>query len=397
MIGGRIEIGGTLRLLSPLHVGTGGAVPAVAGAPQVAAVARDHVGRPYLPGSTLKGVLRRLWQDEDGVFGPREIGKADDAVSGAVIFRNAWMTGSPDDPTFAAAHVRIDGAEGVAAPGLLFQDEMVRPGTSFGLRLAVMIGHKDVLDRVRTLLAQLTVAEGVAFGGGTRQGDGRLKLDPMITLTEVPGGGSTTIRLDEPAAVRADWTLRLHSDVPFLIHDPARSEAGGEGRKNVLRGLKAFDGTGERLTGSSLLGALRAAFAAHVARVAPDRAQAFIDTLFGTARGRGRLAVRSIAAETPKGRDSNGVLKSTTSVRIDRFSGAPIDNALFATEGHFGTTFVVDLVKADRTGIPAADAAAADAVFQVFLGELTHDVWGGLMLGHVTGRGYGWFSVTGVK
>jgi len=393
MIGARIEIAGTLRVVSPLHIGTGGGreVARGDGTAQIGAIARDHLGKPYLPGSSIKGVLRRLWEDDDGIFGKKEIREAKDAVSGAVIFRNAWMLGATAECTFVAAHVAIEGATGVAKSGLLFQDDMVTPGTEFGLRLAVMNGHKDVLATVRALLARMTVPAGVAFGGGTRLGDGRLRLEPTITLTYHPEGRKETIKLTVQPTDEPRWRLRLHSDVPFLIHDPDRSEAGGEGRKNVLRGLPDFDGKGERLTGSSLMGALRAAFAVHAARVDPAEAAVLTDTLFGTARGRGWLAVRAIRA------DAAGALKSTTSVKIDRFSGATIDNALFATEGHVGTSFVVDLVTQDRKGIPANEVEAADAAFRAFLAELSDDIWGGLMLGHAAGRGYGWFTVKEVK
>jgi hypothetical protein len=83
------------------------------------------------------------------------------------------------------------------------------------------------------------------------------------------------------------------------------------------------------------------------------------------------------------------------SVRIDRLSGGPVDNALFGTEGRFGTAYVVELVTVDRKA-GRADAADADAAFRTYLNELTHEVWGGLMLGHATNRGYGWFKVEDV-
>ena len=99
MIGERIEITGRLEVLTPLHIGTGewreveregnkkkvdpkGDGKQVAeekATMQVAAIARDQHNDPYLPGSTLKGVLRRVFDDK-GIFGPKEIRDPDDSA-----------------------------------------------------------------------------------------------------------------------------------------------------------------------------------------------------------------------------------------------------------------------------------------------------------------------------
>src|SRR5262249_7931664 len=72
MFGERYEITGTLEVLAPLHIGSGRdeAIPGVGGKPganvELPAVARiivDERRRPWLPPTTLKGMLRRIAEE----------------------------------------------------------------------------------------------------------------------------------------------------------------------------------------------------------------------------------------------------------------------------------------------------------------------------------------------
>ncbi|MFX4861166.1 hypothetical protein ABTC05_19195, partial [Acinetobacter baumannii] len=65
--------------------------------------------------------------------------------------------------------------------------------------------------------------------------------------------------------------------------------------------------------------------------------------LFGAVGFRGLLAVETLTV-------SKAIPWSATSVRIDRFSGAPIDNALFTTAAFRQTELQVTLVLEDRGG-----------------------------------------------
>ena len=73
----RVQITVDIEVLSPLHVGSGmdRTVDAVRGAdganapPRVAEIQRDVNKTPYLPGSTIKGLLRRLAVEAPGKDG----------------------------------------------------------------------------------------------------------------------------------------------------------------------------------------------------------------------------------------------------------------------------------------------------------------------------------------
>lgn len=122
-------IGGNLELLSALHVGTGdtrqAAIRADAGnMTEIAVVACDHRGRPYLPGTTIKGLLRRLAEarldclDVVSLFGTIKNETA--GSMGALLVRGAAETATGDargmpyvavaklaDGIFIAARTRI--------------------------------------------------------------------------------------------------------------------------------------------------------------------------------------------------------------------------------------------------------------------------------------------------
>lgn len=456
MIGQRVEITGTLTVQTPLHIGDGDTRAVPRGnekTMQIATVARDGTGAPYIPGSSLKGVLRDALAGLAGaetLLGPQVIDADHPGKSGRVIFRNAWFKALPPDAARHAAarrkpemqaphaalmveaHVGKDADNGVAAKAKLFHADMVLPGTTFALSLAWLengpplrknyssvqkfaaaqvAAVKDAADAklaLMRLLSLLTSPDGLPFGQSTRQGLGRVWLDPASIAFD--GVAENVVPV---LAAKADWQLRLSSATPFLIHDPHRTqpkaEPGETQRSNAQLALQGFDGPGARLTGSSVLGALRAAFDDFAKRLAlregricarkpiandgTDR-DGFthldeLETLrlFGTTDQRGRVGVLRLTAK------DKGEGKTITSVKIDRFSGATIDNALFTTEGWFDTAFDLDLTLETRRSQDEMDQAWDENTFRDFLALLQDPDWGGLMLGHGGSKGYGWFKV----
>jgi RAMP superfamily len=422
MIGKWIEITGEIEVLTPLHIGSGDDITMARSSDetvQIAAIARDHLGQPYLPGSSLKGVLKRQIESSN-LFGPDKIDDPDDAFSGAMIFRNAWV--KQDSPkaakyvaterklngnaagglnSFFEVHVAREDDIGVAARGLLFHADMVLPGTIFEMRLALQDSHIELLNTHLTpLLKAFAAPDGVAFGRGTQQGQGRLQLrKDSVKAGERPGFDfvDCPLVLDNPA--KPNWRLILTSNVPFLIHDPMRkpAKAGDKEKLNSLRPLADFSSADSaRLTGSSFLGALRSAFEdfemrQHLQGLPSDpKSPTNTQVLFGTVDRRGMLGITAIKTKRP------GKTKNTVSVKIDRFSGAPIDNALFEIEGKLAPEYTVDLNlpnDAKLNAVQKAEVAAAQAMFDDFLKELQDPIWGGIMLGHAVNRGFGWFKV----
>jgi len=214
----RFDLEAKLELRAPLHIGTGEArsFEAVKGKtktedktetenPLVALIVRDAMGRPMLPSTALKGMFRGLASSGAGrALSDRLFGQIKDSTDSAadpagpagqighVTVFSAFRTGGVPDTTqapwgkdgcFIAARTRIDGASGVAEDAKLFHQEMVAAGTTFCLRCRLEFrGQKtaqaeDSLNAFLPILAMLTQEQGVAFGKGKADGQGRLRLD----------------------------------------------------------------------------------------------------------------------------------------------------------------------------------------------------------------------------
>lgn len=449
MIGPYYTISGILKTKSPLHVGTGESVTIPGIGPdegplaEIAQVALDYDELPYLPGSALKGVMRRLVSDgaaREALFGPENINDPEKAEAGSLIVWNAWavagslptgnaMTAAPyagmtpqgETKTLAArglyveSRTAIDPAKGVAEDGKLFHQIMLAPGAEFQFEMALehRRGHLHA-QALANLLARMETAEGISLGSGTRTGQGHLCLKGDVTTTSVavPAEESITAVLDNraaPAVVPGARTFRLTGEGPFFISDAAKVRKKNknadpqteETRTPQLQALLTADGGEPRLPGSALLGALRAR-AVWLARLKcpghrddrmtvlrpgqnPLKDLSLTERLFGVAGWRGLVRIVSISYE---GGQMAAVQKEITSVKLDRFSGAPIDTGLFTVKAVLDPVFEVAItLDTTRSGAPTKDDIA-------LLMNLYKDLHGeGLMLGHATNRGYGWFKV----
>ncbi|SMH30342.1 RAMP superfamily CRISPR-associated protein [Azospirillum agricola] len=409
-----VELTGSLTVLSPLHMGNGqrgtregltirteqGEEKPV----QLSEIQRDGRDFPYLPGTSLKGALRaRL----TGGTVEKLFGRLDDKTDGDGVMGRLWIYGAIHRNSAAAAgpqhsvvaaRTRIDRASGTADDHKLFHADMVPPGTVFDFHARWLTDAEGAeldaeLAQVATALAPLTDEAGIALGRGGRQGQGRVRLSEL-TATLVPWDGDPvavtlpTLRWQPPGEVHR---LRLTGDGPYMILDSARRAAkpeGAEEETNILHSL--LDGAGHpALPGSTLLGALRAR-AAWLDGGADNRDRVYspqeelsaTERLFGVTGWRGLLGVESIRIVDP------GVSQRFTSVKLDRFSAAPIDGALFTVEAFVDPVFEVTLSLTPRGNTPITDGARA--LFERLLRDI-RDM--GLMLGHGGSRGFGWFGV----
>ena len=440
MIGERIEIEGNLHVLSPLRIGSGsfrepkdGEFASAKGDDVrdqglIATLLKDHKGKPYLPGSSLKGVLRRASASVAELFGPGSIEKPEDAQSGRVTLFNAYLSqsaSSEDVPglvdrdgtqlengIFVETNVAIDRDAGVAAKSQLFRSEYVLPGCVFLMRISLARPNFETVEELANVLSLLAGEEGIPVGGKTRAGNGAVRLDPnSLRATFVSPRGDPEelserlVASVEPrassAAAAARFDLVLSCDGPFLIADPQRKREAGDRDTPQIGALIEFSGDRPRLSGKSLIGALRAQFdwfcqtrgGEAGAREVPPRSllpPTAGARLFGTTDWRGRMEVARIE---PRGAP---VKKDITSVKLDRFSGAPIDNALFTVESWCATECAVSLELDNVTGLSPEEMdilGEDDVLFEKFVENLCCDIWGGLDIGYSTNSGFGWFSV----
>lgn len=420
----------TLKVLSPLHIGSGrirddilpdqeenGKLRPV----PVNAIIRGTEDKPYLPGTTLKGALRAASEAVAiELFGDikREGGGQMGAllVRGALIKTHGQAEGLPyatDDGVFVLSRTAIDAGRGIAAHNKLFNMEAVAPGATFDvqLRLETRGDIEGLENALIDILSRFSVAHGRSIGADAASGFGRVRVTGDVTRTlweETKSGALNSLAADVVTlrTVTASNTqeLGLECDGPFLTRDSgwtdeARAEAEKKGVKHPphLRGLR--HGTGDSVvpfvTGQTVSGAMRARLEWLLACDALRKKEQMpkpiegisgpkeIDTLspserlFGVTGWKGVLNVA--VTETKRAQSCQ-----TTSVRIDRFSGGTIDNALFTIDADLGVSLTVQV---------SLDGRANDED-QKLLCCLRKDLTAnGLKLGHGSVRGFGWFKV----
>ena len=167
-----------------------------------AVVIKDVNGLPYIPGSSIAGVIRHAWKDADNdvdkLFGFQKNPKQDvkeepKGMGSRIIFSEAKILNSkgqvvdglkPDeidkDPLLGQyadlpirQHVRIN-HRGVTADNGKFDEEVVFEGTRFCFEME-MIGSKEeeiIFKQLHSILNQSTFR----LGGGSRKGFGKIDV-----------------------------------------------------------------------------------------------------------------------------------------------------------------------------------------------------------------------------
>jgi hypothetical protein len=104
-----------------------------------------------------------------------------------------------------------------------------------------------------------------------------------------------------------------------------------------------------------------------------------VKELFGTDGRRACVEIRNLTV-------SEAASEKVTSLKVDRFTGAPVHGALFTTDTFTGTRLSFDLVLTKRQKVPREDA---EALWEKLLEDIRKR---GLELGHGTNKGFGWFE-----
>ncbi|WP_051330689.1 RAMP superfamily CRISPR-associated protein [Niveispirillum irakense] len=416
----RMDIKGWLITESPLHLGDGGVVADKLKKsdqdenPLLSTLLRDGDGLPFIPGSSLKGLLRGLMAERaqaDALFGVPKLDKKNHGRMSHVIIWGGSCVPEPvatapyaaqlGGDSFAAARTAINPETGTADAHKLFFQEMLAPGTKIPLDMLLIADNAQVLDQQWQALLPLLVrlAHGAQLGKGKGDGQGRVRLLPeTLTVTrhalQADGTMSTTpvpipalSQVTPPVLAGRTWTLTLTCPGPFAVLDSSRKrdrKAGQEADKdNPALAGQSLDGNLPHIPGTSLMGALRAqarwlkALKGDPGDGTPAGDAPAVCALFGTTGHRGRLWLEQLKVTA-------GTKWDVTSVKLDRFSGAPIDGALFTT-----TTYTGVEATATLRLMPDVDDETT-SLTEELLAAIRED---GLLLGHGTNKGFGWFDV----
>jgi CRISPR/Cas system CSM-associated protein Csm3 (group 7 of RAMP superfamily) len=452
----RHEVTGTLEAVSPLRVGGwAGTVTADL------VVARDGLDRVVIPGTSLAGALR-AWlgtvTGPDGeslfpadglgiVFGDLTPGtedgelcliRVDDAVTAGEV-----MAGVRDG-------VGIDRITGSAARGLLYQHEVLPPGSQFAVRITAsqLAGDPQRVGEALDLIIRALADGRVEIGAARTRGLGLIRLTDVhraaIDLTDrshvlswlcgrlppqaqpepepadrepLPDGKlgiEITWSPATPVMVQASTaTAQELAEDPDLASVPLRAATGPDGQTRLL------------LPGSSIKGVLRS----HAERITRtilgyaelpedwldqvnDPRLGPVGALFGLARPKAEdedddddgTGTKSASLEGRRGavsvhdcHASSSAERTVTHVAIDRWTGGAAENLLFSVREPATADWQPIIMTLDTRRIGGSDPAEAGKALALLLLVLRDLADGWLALGFGGTRGRGAVTVSEVS
>lgn len=361
-----------------------------------AIVIRDVNGLPYIPGSSIAGVIRHAWKDVgndvDILFGFQKNSKPEkenepDGMGSRIIFSEARILNSqgqvvdglkPDeidkDPLLCQyadlpirQHVRID-HRGVAADSGKFDEQVVFAGTRFCFEME-MIGNKSETETFNQLLAILNQST-FRLGGGSRKGFGKITIKE-IRYNELSISDKYYLEKSSNMEESKGWykeeplTLKendqqyqyyqLRPEDFFLFgsgfgDDDADMTPVKEQKvewENNIGTLKDYE---YLIPASSVKGALAHRTAFHYNQLdeffADGKSEEEIEAHTGTNNEAVRLLFGCEGDEKGEGKQRGNVLisdmfiktaqdKTLNHVAIDRFTGGAIDGALFSEKAAY--------------------------------------------------------------
>lgn len=447
----RILIESLLELASPCHLGG-----ADANASSDRPLLRDGAGRPFLPGTTLAGLLRATLErteksEAEALFGANwgdpKGNQARLLISSALIDQPGFV------PTELRDGVRIDPGRGVAEDQKKFDLELLPKGTRFRLRFELDLFGQPEKDRVLLCgfvnILQALEQGHIDLGARTRRGFGetRIVADPdgsRWRVEEYPvatpaglyawlGRGLDDLPDDWPAVKRETypnikslaqhWQINLPNDqtlsefrITLALVLPGSILVGSEGHdpaepdRSYLTRLSRSDNrviTEPVLPATSLAGVLRHR-CLRIAKTLAGRknanARQLVEELFGPEKtGKNERAWASRVA-IREARILNGRALRHTRVRIDPWTGGALESFLFTEDAWYGGEVQIEikLREAHDTALvgPASRALLLLALRDLVCGSLSVGAESGVgrgRLGPVPGRPFATVSEPSVK
>lgn len=410
--------------------------------------ALDVNGLPYLPGTTIAGVVRSMFDavDNNPLWGYQE---KKDGHGSEIIFsegrilnsKGEVMDGLRDNSVFdddilkhyaylpIRQHVRIS-SKGVADNAGKFDEQVVYAGTRFCFELE-MVSDGENKDKFDELINAVRM-ETFRLGGGSRKGFGKIKVVSVKTAdidlrnreqadrylkkssnlkdcNEWWNGQTNQCETDTIATDKfVTYHIELHPQ-DFIFFGSGLADENGDADMTTVKAKRIHwdsDGCGRMqedlilIPASALKGALRHRVAYNFNKIK----QNFIDTkegipdtpqneavkaLFGfadTVQQCGKVLFSDII-EDPKKQGKAAQTHLFNHVAIDRFTGGTINGALFTEQADYvaGQTYETDIL-VSKEALTAPDIKAAWE-------KTLDDLCGGLLpLGGSTNRGHGIFT-----
>lgn len=384
----RIRITGTLRLESPLLIGAGGTDDRKDETD--IHVLTDKNNTPFIPGTSLAGVLRDYCRRQDsqsgellfGIIHPKK--RSDEDIQSAVSIEDIVLENTA---ITVRDGVSIDGFTGTGIDGRKFDYEAVERGAKGKLSMLVTLRGRQLEEPgIRMALQKLLgyMKQGFCLGARTTKGFGQAAVDDLKavvydfsrtddvhawledrdTANELQPAEPGDVNPQEDLIIEADFALR--SSLIVRDYDTDEKNASGQGDISAVQKRSNGDYV---IPGTSLKGVLRHQ-AEYILRVLGCPADA-LDDLMGYVKenseekSRSRFYVRECYFKT-------GVKEAEQSRnRIDRFTGGTVDTALFTTKPVWQKNAGEKTIKLHYEIRDCADWEAGLALF------LLRDLWQG--------------------
>jgi CRISPR/Cas system CMR subunit Cmr4 (Cas7 group RAMP superfamily) len=353
----RVVIKADCKFASPALIGSG------YGDNTDSDILRDGEGNPFLPGSTVAGVLRSLKCGFAPLFGEQ------DSISPLWVY-DAELT---DASVIELDGIAVDPENKTAIEHKKYDYEAISTGAGFTLRLLLTIRQSDGAGDREELLDELIGAiwsGAVAFGAKTKRGFGRVECVSAVKRafdlypgnTEALGqwinfdwnqsdgwaeakgqaftdGNSTII-----AKLKLSGSIMIR-DTRNIYEDLAGDEKAADYKHLSIGGKPVIMGT-------SWAGAFRSGLYRLLEQKFQDNAKTYLNNVFGNVTEDDSAAnVSQVAfdmsvleAKDPRTDGYRGI----TRVKINRFTGGAADGALFTEMPWYGgeTTLCVRYPKA---------------------------------------------------
>ena len=319
---------------------------------------RDESGHPFLPGSSLAGVLRNIFQESEyttQMFGPLLSKKANETMAhqSCLITYDCFLSDQCVPELTLRDGIRLRNDSKVTEKHAKYDYEVIEPGAGFDFKIELVIrdhiyNNKNKYDNMRHLFNLLIeqMRKGFYLGIKTNRGLGRFVLiDPLIY--EICGDDAykryvefdwkqssfsvfDSVKLNETDKLgivnkMKEWIVPINFTSTLLIRD------------YIGNRIKTLTSAGEPvIPGTSWSGLFRHECRRTLLELDCDecRADELIDEMFGTRaelmiEHKNKQASRVAFSET---RIEEGRQFKQTHVKIDRFTQGATDSALFDEE-----------------------------------------------------------------
>lgn len=326
---GRYTLTGTVKLTSPLII-RAGVSNDILNDTVDDIVVTYHDGQPFIPGTSLAGVLRQAIQDLEPASEFALFGSIDDKGTQSAL----QINDIPLDNTNIVVRdgIRIDEVRGVTEDGAKYDFEVIESGATGQLRIDCIIrqchqGKEDKIKQALVALANL-LKNGVAIGARTVNGLGRVACKDIslehydFTKAEhvkawLLRKSGSSIAIPKHRMV-ADNDLVI--DMECYLEDTVLI-------KSIFEEAWEDKSVSLFIPGTSIKGVLRH----HCGRILDVLGidKTMIDNLFGYSKDKTK--------ESRKGRvmvdevyfDKSFTQEEQPRVRVDRFTGGAMNGALF--------------------------------------------------------------------